>query len=75
MAKTTCKAVKKEIVKRRGNPSIEWHKDGKPQYYCYGYLDDSTDELLEVCRKCVDHTDHAQEDLEKWKNERMTGKG
>ena len=66
MAKTVCEAVKQGIVKRRGHPSIEWYKGGKPQYYCYGYLDAATDELLEVCQKCIDHADHAQEDLEKW---------
>ena len=68
MAKTVCKAVKQNIVHRRGKPSIEWHKDGVPQYYCYGYVDMMTDELIEVCRNCIDHVDRAQEDMDKWNN-------
>lgn len=43
MAKTVCKAVKQRIVDRMGRPSIEWHKDGVPQYYCYGYADPMTE--------------------------------
>lgn len=66
MAKTVCKAVKQRIVDRRGRPSIEWHKDGVPQYYCYGYADPMTDELLEVCQSCIDHVNHAEEDFEIW---------
>lgn len=67
MAKTVCKAKKQGVVPRRGNPSIEFRKDGVPQYYCCGYIDMMTDELLEVCRECVDHVDRANEDYEKWK--------
>lgn len=70
MAKTVCKAAKQGIVKQRGKPSIEWHKDGIPQYYCYGYIDMMTDELLEVCRNCIDHVDRAQEDMDKRNEER-----
>lgn len=66
MAKTVCKAKKQGIVSSRGEPSIEWDKDGIPQYYCYGYIDKTTDELLEVCKSCIDHVDRAQEDLDKW---------
>lgn len=67
MAKTVCEAKRIGEVKGRGRPSIEWHKNGVPQYYCCGYIDCATDELLEVCRKCVDHVDHAQEDFDAWK--------
>lgn len=67
MAKTVCEAKRIGEVKRRGRPSIEWYKNGVPQYYCYGYIDCSTDELLEVCRKCADYVDHAQEDFDAWK--------
>lgn len=74
MAKTICEAKKMGIVPRRGHPSIEWHKDGVPQYYCYGYIDKMTDELFEVCRNCADHVDRAGEDLEKWKKQ-QGGKG
>ena len=31
---------------QRGRPSAEWSKDGKPQYYCHGYIDKKTDDLL-----------------------------
>ena len=70
MAKTICQAVKNGEVKRRGKPSIEWHKDGKPQYYCYGYIDLYNDELLEVCRNCVDNVCYAQDDLDKYLEEK-----
>lgn len=66
MSKTICKAKKTGEVKERGKASIEWHdEDGKPQYYCYGYIDLTTDELLEVCRNCKDNVIYAQEDLER----------
>ncbi len=69
MAKTVCKAVKTNEVPRRGKPSVEWHKEGKPQYYCYGWKDNMTDELLEVCRNCKDNVIYAQDDLDKWNDE------
>ncbi len=74
MAKTVCKAVKRGIVPKRGRPSIEWYKDGVPQYYCYGYYDKMTDEILDVCKNCVDHVDHteAEKDYEEyWKGRRQ----
>lgn len=65
MAKTVCRAKKTGQVPERGKPSIEWDdKDGKPQYYCYGYKDAMTDDLLDVCRECRDNVIYAQEDLE-----------
>ena len=51
-------------VKERGKSSIEFYKDGKPQYYCYGYVDSMTDELLDECKRCPEHVYKAQEDLE-----------
>ena len=65
MAKTVCKAKKTGQVKERGKASIEWHDDGVPQYYCMGYLDASTEELLPVCSSCKDNVIYAQEDLDK----------
>lgn len=65
MAKTVCKAVKTGQVKRRGEASLEWHdNDGTPHYYCRGYIDQRTDELLPVCSECRDNVIYAQEDLE-----------
>lgn len=70
MARTVCKAAKQGIVKQRGIPSIEWYKDGVPQYYCSGYLDEATDELMKVCWNCPDYAGHAYDDHEKWNEER-----
>lgn len=67
MATVICKAKKKGIVKRRGKPTIEFYRDEKPQYYCYGYVDYSTDDPIEDCKRCKDFVDHAQEDLEIYK--------
>ena len=65
MAKTVCKAKKIGRVKKRGKASIEWRdEDGAPHYYCYGYVDRNTDELLDVCIECRDNVIFAQEDLE-----------
>lgn len=69
MATIICKAKQKGIVKRRGKPTIEFYKDEKPQYYCYGYIDVGTDEPLEDCKRCKDFVDHAQEDLERYMEE------
>ncbi len=66
MATVICEAKKKGIVKRRGKPTIEFYKDEKPQYYCYGYVDCSTDEPIETCKQCKDFVDNAQADLEKY---------
>lgn len=66
MATVICEAKKKGIVKRRGKPTIEFHKDGKPQYYCYGYIDYSTDEPLEDCKRCRDFVERAQDDLKRY---------
>ena len=61
-----CKANERGKVSRRGEPSIEWYKDGKPQYYCYGYIDRMTGELLPECKECRSHVYKAQDDLDKY---------
>ena len=69
MAKTVCKAKKTGQVKERGKASIEWRdEDGKPSYYCFGYTDASTDDLLPICRECGDNVIFAQADLEQLKS-------
>lgn len=68
MAVTVCKAKKTGQVKERGKASIEWRdEDETPHYYCYGYTDASTEDLLPVCRECRDNVIFAQEDLEQSK--------
>lgn len=61
-----CKARENGKVLDRGRPSIEWYKDGKLQYYCYGYIDKRTGELLPECRECLSHVYKAQDDLDAW---------
>lgn len=61
MARVKCKLPK------HGKLSIEWHdKDGKPQYYCYGYINRMTDKPLEECQHCRDFVNRAQNDLEEY---------
>ena len=67
MAKTICRAKKTGKVMERGKASAEWYKDGKPQYYCMGYINQMTDELLETCRSCKDNAIYAQDDLDSYK--------
>lgn len=61
-----CNAVLSGKVNRKGRPSVEWYKGEIPQYYCYGYIDNMTDELLPECKQCNKHIDQAQEDFESW---------
>ena len=63
LGKVVCQAKKTGIVTRRGKPTIEFYKDGKPQYYCYGYKDMRTDEPLEVCQKCADFVNNLENDI------------
>ena len=53
-------------IKEKGKPIIEFYKYGKPQYYCLGYIDNMTDELLDECKRCPKHVDKAQKDLENY---------
>lgn len=68
-----CKAKDVGKISRRGESSIEWHKEGKPQYYCYGYIDKMTDELLSECKECRSHTSKAQDDLDAWLKQSSKG--
>lgn len=69
MNKPICIAKKAGIVAERGKASIEWYKDGEPQYYCYGYMDKSTDYYIEVCRNCKNNVIYAQDDMDKHKRD------
>lgn len=46
--------VKKCPLDKRRIPTTEFYIDGKPQIYCYGYMDLYNDEPLEECKKCLD---------------------
>lgn len=59
-----CEAVKHGRVKRRGKPSVEFFYSGRPFYYCFGYIDPMTDELLDECRDCKSNVIYAQEDYD-----------
>lgn len=60
----SCEAVKKGLVKHRGKSSPEFFYMGRPHYYCYGYVDKMTDELLDVCRLCKSCVIYAQADFD-----------
>ena len=66
MATVICAAKKKGIVRRRGKPTIEFYKNEKPQYYCYGYIDATTDEPIDDCKRCRDFVERAQDDLKRY---------
>lgn len=55
-----CQAVKNGEVKTKGKASIEGYKDGKPLYFCYGYNDKTTDELIETCKNCKENIIYAE---------------
>lgn len=38
----------------RSKPTTEFYIDGKPQIYCYGWIDMKTDEPIEICKNCED---------------------
>ena len=62
----SCRAVTKREVERRGKPSIEFYdNNGKPVYYCYGWIDCVTGDLKETCSLCRQNVIYAQEDLDK----------
>ena len=56
--------VKKCPLGKRGRPSTEFYKNGKPQIYCMGWEDCMTESPLEECRKCKDFVMGAQIELD-----------
>lgn len=69
----SCEAVKIGAVKRRGKASLEFYYCGRPHYYCHGYFDRMTDELLEVCRACKSNVIYAQDDWDLLRQEVRDG--
>ena len=61
-----CELVRRGKVKHRGIPSKEWFKHGKPMFYCFGYKDNMTDELLPECARCRKHVSRADDDQREW---------
>ena len=55
------KAKLRPDIKDRGKPSVEFVFEGKPRYFCYGYIDQSTEELIDECREWKDEHDSKDE--------------
>ena len=64
----SCEAKLRKDIKDRGKSSIEFEFEGKPRYFCYGYIDQRTDELIEECKNCPEHVYKADEVMQKLKN-------
>lgn len=64
----SCSAKLRNDIKDRGKPSIEFYWENKPRYFCYGYINQRTDELIEECRNCPEHVYKAGECMEKLRN-------
>lgn len=62
-----CKAKLRNDIKSRGNPSIEFYFENKPRYFCYGYIDNRTDEFIEECRNCPENVYMADEVMKQLK--------
>lgn len=63
----SCKAKLRRDIKERGKPSIEFTFENIPRYFCYGYIDQRTDELIEECKNCPEHVYKADEVMQKLK--------
>lgn len=63
----SCNAKLRNDIKDRGKPSIEFYWKDKPRYFCYGYIDQRTDELIDECKNCIEHVNKAEECMEKLK--------
>ena len=63
----SCKAKLRPDIKERGKPSIEFVLNNIPRYFCYGYVDSRTDELIDECRNCPENVNKADEVMQKLK--------
>lgn len=64
----SCPAKAKGEVQCRGEASVEWYdENGKPRYFCRGYIDRMTDDLIDTCATCRQNVRYAQEELERVK--------
>lgn len=57
----SCKAKLRQDIKDRGKTSVEFVFEGKPRYFCYGYIDQRTEELIDECRECPENVYRADE--------------
>ncbi len=57
----SCKAKLRQDIKGRGKASVEFVFEGKPRYFCYGYIDQRTEELIDECRECPENVYRADE--------------
>ena len=64
MSRVVCKAIKLDGVLTRGKATVEWYDKGKPQYYCLGYKDSSTNEPLKTCKCCIDFVGGSQIEID-----------
>ena len=69
-----CKLVALGKVKTKGNATLEFYKDGKPQYYCLGYINKMYDEAMEECKECKKYVNNAENDFFEMKRELENGK-
>ena len=72
-----CALKAKGIVREKGKPTIEFYKNGKPQYYCMGYINLMTDEEYPECRECKRWCcgEQSEKDFEEAKALGLLGKG
>ena len=61
----SCKAKLRPDIKERGRPSIEFIFNNIPRYFCYGYIDARTDELIDECRECPENVNKADEVMQR----------
>ena len=65
-----CPLRAKDKLHSKGKPTTEFHIDGKPQIYCYGFYDCYNYEPLEECKRCADwvYGEQCEKDYEEYLN-------